>query len=135
MAKGLPPPAKQDKFDPTVPLESLTSLERVERMVALGLDESEIAGAPDSVSPPPAADFPKWNRGALARASRRILQPLFILPLTRIFAHIRREGLGNLENIEQPVIFASNHQSYMDVPASLAALTARWPCRMDPAAR
>jgi long-chain acyl-CoA synthetase len=135
IAKGTPPPAKQNKFDPNVPLDSLTSLERVERMVALGLDESEIAGAPDSVLPPSPTDFPKWNRGALARASRRILQPLFILPLTRIFAHIRREGLGNLENIEPPVIFASNHQSYMDVPAIFAALPSGWRYRVAPAMR
>src|SRR5262249_4110732 len=44
IARGAPPPKKQTKFDPNIPLESLTSLERVERMVALGLDESEISG-------------------------------------------------------------------------------------------
>jgi len=132
IAKGTPPPAKQNKFDPNVPLESLTSLERVERMVALGLDESEITGAPN---PPSPTDFPKWNRSTLARASRRILQPTFILPLTRIFAHIHREGLENLQNIAPPVIFASNHQSYMDVPAILAALPPRWRYRVAPAMR
>jgi long-chain acyl-CoA synthetase len=132
IARGTPPPVKQNKFDPGLPLESLTSLERVERMVALGLDESEMAGRRDSTSP---SDFPEWNRALLARTSRRILQPLFILPLTRLFAHIRREGLGNLENIEPPVIFASNHQSYMDVPAILAALPSRWRYRVAPAMR
>ncbi len=135
IAKGTPPPAKQNKFDPSVPLESLTSLERVERMVALGLDESEISGPPNSATPPNPTDFPKWNRAALARTSRRILQSIFILPLTRIFAHVRREGLQNLENIEPPVIFASNHQSYMDVPAILAALPPRWRSRVAPAMR
>jgi len=135
IAQGTPPPAKQNKFDPNVPLESLTSLERVERMVALGIDESEITGAPDSVTPPSPTDFSKWNRGAFARASRRILQPAFILPLTRLFAHIRREGLENLDNIDPPVIFASNHQSYMDVPAILAALPSRWRYRVAPAMR
>jgi long-chain acyl-CoA synthetase len=132
IARGTPPPPKQDRFDPSVPLESLTSLERVERMVALNLDESEMTGAPDSTS---LSDFPEWNRELLARMSRRILQPLFILPLTRLFAHIRREGLGNLENIEPPVIFASNHQSYMDAPAILAALPSHWRYRVAPAMR
>ncbi|HEY6391765.1 MAG TPA: AMP-binding protein [Bryobacteraceae bacterium] len=135
IAKGTPPPAKQSKFDPNVPLESLTSLERVERMVALGLDESEITGALDSTPPLSPTDFPKWNRGAFARASRRILQPLLILPPTRLFAHIRREGLGNLQNIAPPVIFASNHQSYMDTPAILAALPSGWRYRVAPAMR
>lgn len=132
IAKGTPPQANQNKFDINVPLESLTSLERVERMVALGLDESEITGAPH---PPAPTDFPKWNRGTLARVSRRILQALFILPLTRLFAHIRREGLENLQNVAAPAIFASNHQSYMDVPAILAALPPRWRSQVAPAMR
>ncbi len=134
IAKGTPPPKKQTKFDPSIPLESLTSLERVERMVALGLEETEIAGrpAPDAVS---AAEFPTWNRGPVARDTRRLLLPGFLLPLTRIFAHIRREGLRNLDGIEPPVIFASNHQSYMDVPAILAALPPRWRYRVAPAMR
>jgi long-chain acyl-CoA synthetase len=131
IALGTPPPQKQMKFDPTIPLESLTSLERVERMVALGQDESEIAGQPSAVI----ADFPKWNRRAFARTTRRILLPAFVLPLARIFAHIRREGLLNLEGLEPPVIFASNHQSYMDVPAIMAALPAKWRYRVAPAMR
>ena len=72
IAKGTPPPNKQTKFDPSIPLESLTSLERVERMVALGMDESEIAGEAGSDAAS-AADFPTWNRGLLARAARRVL--------------------------------------------------------------
>jgi 1-acyl-sn-glycerol-3-phosphate acyltransferase len=64
-----------------------------------------------------------------------------LLPLTRIFAHIRTEGLANLdglvdlENNAPPVIFASNHQSYMDVPAILAALPPKWRYRVAPAMR
>src|ERR1017187_7791764 len=134
IAKGTPPPKKQTKFDPSVPLDSLTSLERVERMVALGLDESEIVGqpGPDAVS---ATEFPSWNRGSLASATRRLLLPGFLLPLTRIFAHIHHEGLRNLEGLDPPVIFAANHQSYMDVPAILAALPPRWRYRVAPAMR
>ncbi|HLK21597.1 MAG TPA: AMP-binding protein [Bryobacteraceae bacterium] len=130
IAKGTPPPKKQTKFDPSIPLDSLTSLERVERMVALGLDESEISEVPSL----PFA-FPTWNRRALARATRRVILPGFLLPLTRIFAHIRQAGLENLANLEPPVIFASNHQSYMDVPAILAALPAKWRYRVAPAMR
>jgi len=132
IAKGTPPPKKQAKFDASIPLESLTSLERVERMVALGLDEAEMAGRPE---PDAATEFPTWNRRPLARAARRLLLPGFLLPLTRIFAHIHREGLQNLEGLEPPAIFASNHQSYMDVPAILAALPPRWRYRVAPAMR
>ena len=57
------------------------------------------------------------------------------MPLTRIFARIRVEGLENLAGIEPPVIFASNHQSYMDVAAILAALPGKWRYRVAPAMR
>ena len=135
IAKGTPPPAKSSKFDHTIPLENLTSLERVERMVALGLDESEIVGAPQPEASSTASDFPSWNRRAFARAARRVVLPGFLLPLTRIFAHIRTEGLANLDGLEPPVIFASNHQSYMDAPAILAALPPKWRYRVAPAMR
>jgi long-chain acyl-CoA synthetase len=132
IAKGTAPPKKQAKFDPSIPLESLTSLERVERMVALGEDESAVTGAPLAEEP---IEFPAWNRRGLARVSRRVLLPAFVLPLTRIFAHIGSEGLNNLEGLEPPVVFASNHQSYMDVPAIMAALPAKWRYRVAPAMR
>jgi long-chain acyl-CoA synthetase len=135
IAKGAPPPPKLSVIDHNVPLENLTSLERVERMVALGIEESEISGAPQIATPSSTSDFPAWNRRAFARAARRVLLPGFLLPLTRIFAHIRTEGLANLENLDAPVIFASNHQSYMDVPAILAALPSKWRYRVGPAMR
>jgi long-chain acyl-CoA synthetase len=133
IAKGTPPP-KSAGIDLSVPLESLTSLERVERMVALGLDESEFNGAPGA-SPDSHSDFPAWNRGILARAARRVFLPGFLLPLTRIFAHVQTEGLENLKDVGAPVIFASNHQSYMDVPAIMSALPARWRYLVAPAMR
>ena len=129
IAKGTPAPAPVADLD--VPLENLTSLERVERMVALGLDEAEVANAPsESVS-----DFPTWNRSAPARAARRIFLPGFLLPLNRIFARVHVHGLENLESLQPPVIFAANHQSYMDVPGILDALPARWRYLVAPAMR
>ena len=130
IAKGAPvPTALAANLD--VPLENLTSLERVERIVALGLDEAEIAGAPGEE----VADFPTWNRGPMARAARRIFLPGFLLPLNRVFAHVHAHGLENLKDLQPPVIFASNHQSYMDVPTIMSALPARWRYRVAPAMR
>jgi long-chain acyl-CoA synthetase len=134
IAKGTPPPKKQLKFDPSVPLDSLTSLERVERMVSLGMEETDITGQP-SPAAASTAEFPTWNRTRLARVARRLVLPGFLLPLTRIFAHIRTEGLRNLEGLSPPVIFASNHQSYMDAAAILAGLPPRWRYRVAPAMR
>jgi len=134
IAKGVPPSAR-GAVDLEVPLENLTSLERVERIVALGLDEAEIASTPAASLVSSVADFPSWNRGTLARAARRIFLPGFLLPLNRIFAHVRVQGLDNLKGLEPPVIFASNHQSYMDVTSILSALPARWRYRVAPAMR
>jgi long-chain acyl-CoA synthetase len=131
IAKGTPPPAPSADLD--VPLENLTSLERVERMVALGLDDSEIAKPTTSIARPD--DFPTWNRGALARAVRRVLLPSFLLPLNRIFARVHTQGLEHLKDLQPPVIFAANHQSHMDVPAILDALPPRWRYRLTPAMR
>jgi long-chain acyl-CoA synthetase len=134
IAQGAPPaPAASAALD--VPLENLTSLERVERMVALGLDESELSGIPAAASSAPVVDFPVWNRGALARAVRRIFLPGFLLPLNRIFAHVHTQGLDNLNDLQPPVIFAANHQSYMDVPTILGALPPRWRYRLATAMR
>jgi long-chain acyl-CoA synthetase len=105
-------------------------------MVALGLDESEFTGAPEIAAEASASgDFPTWNRSRAARIVRRIFLPGFLLPLARVFAHVRREGLENLKNVEPPVIFASNHQSYMDVAAILSAMPGRWRYRVAPAMR
>ena len=130
----------------------LSSLERVELMVALEdrfqtrIDEvqfSEAASIADLrhlVEAPPAAetteeplDFPAWNRSAPVRLIRRLSQATWIVPLTRLFAYARVEGLANLRGLEGPVVFASNHQSHMDVPVILSALPGRWRSRLAPA--
>ena len=131
----------------------LSSLERVELMVALEdafqtrLDERAVAEARDvgqlrklveqaaalETTPAKPFAFPSWNRSWVARTVRRISLPTFILPLARAFAWIRVEGRERLDTIEGPVIFASNHQSYMDTPVIMAALPPRWRYRLAPA--
>ena len=131
----------------------LSSLERVELMVALEdafqtrLDERAFSEARDvgelrglveqaaALEAPPTKpfDFPSWNRSWVARTVRRISLPTFILPLARAFAWIRVEGRECLDTIEGPVIFTSNHQSYMDTPVIMAALPPRWRYRLAPA--
>ena len=142
IARGTPPPQHGSKLDLSVPLDQLTSLERVERMVALNMDESEMSGPAAGPGAPPAAvaepidfQFPAWNRSWWARAARRVALPFWLLPLTRVFAWIHRSGLENLKGIDPPVILASNHQSYMDVPSILAALPARLRYSAAPAMR
>jgi len=74
--------------------------------------------------------FPTYNRRWFARASRRLALPYWLLPLVRIFAHIRVTGRENLSSVPGPVIFASNHQSHFDVPVILASLPARYRYRV-----
>src|SRR5690606_19737201 len=122
----------------------LSSLERVELMVALEdrfqtrIDEARFAGAASIeelkklVEEPAAAvdaeeplEFPAWNQSWPVRVIRRLSLATWIIPLARLFAHVRVEGLEHLKDIDGPVIFASNHQSHMDVPVILAALPGR----------
>jgi long-chain acyl-CoA synthetase len=131
----------------------LSSLERVELMVALEdtfqtrLDEKAFAGAHDvgqlralveeaslsGAEPLEALEFPAWNRSLPARLVRRLALPGFILPLARIFAWVHVDGRQHLAGLEGPVVFASNHQSYMDTPVIMAALPRQWRDRLAPA--
>jgi long-chain acyl-CoA synthetase len=142
-------------LSPTTTLDELglSSLERVELMVALEeayqtrLDERAFSGAQDvsqlravvehaalgDAQPAEPLEFPAWSRSLAARLVRRIGLPAFILPLTRLFAWISVEGREHLDGLEGPVIFASNHQSYMDTPVIMAALPRRWRYRLAPA--
>ncbi len=130
----------------------LTSLERVELMVALEdkfqtrIDETRFAEA-GSVSALKAllerspteeiADvpvhFPTWNRSLPVRVIRRTALALWILPLARTFAWARVDGAAHLAQLTGPVVFASNHQSHMDVPVILAALPGDVRARVAPA--
>ena len=71
-------------------------------------------------------DFPRWNRSALPYGLRRLSLPTWILPLGRVFARVRAEGLEHLAGLDGPVVFAANHQSHMDTPVILMALPSRW---------
>jgi len=131
----------------------LSSLERVELMVALEdafqtrIDEGAFSearnmgelrtlvehGAVSDAPPAEPVDFPEWTRSWWARGFRRLHLPLWVLPLARAFAWMTIEGREHLENLEGPVIFASNHQSFMDGPVIMAALPRRWRYTVAPA--
>jgi long-chain acyl-CoA synthetase len=130
----------------------LSSLERIELMMALeqqgegSIDEAAFSSAKTvgdltALARQPRApiaepfQFPKWNRSWWAGALRRINLPLWILPLARIFAWVKVEGLDNLRDLEGPVLFASNHQSYFDGPSILMAMPAKWRYRLAIATR
>ncbi len=131
--------ARGRTLTPETTLEELglSSLERVEVMIQLGLNEPDFQAArtvgdlssirehPTVAAAIPAQDIPSWPRGRVASFVRDIGLALVILPLARLFAWLRIEGRENLEHLEAPVIFASNHQSHFDGPAILMALPYR----------
>ncbi len=136
IARGAPPrPAPGPILN--VPLENLTSLERVERMVALGLDEADVSshqrrrrrlsprcGFSDLESRRTGARRPPHFPARISAAAQSDLRAR------------RTRTAWRISRISQPpVIFASNHQSYMDVPAIMSALPARWRYRVAPAMR
>jgi long-chain acyl-CoA synthetase len=115
----------------------LSSLERVEMMIQLGVSEPDFQAArtvgdlssirerPMTAAAAPAQDIPNWPRSRFASLVRDIGLAAVILPLARVFAWLRIEGRENLENLNAPVIFAANHQSHFDGPAILMALPYR----------
>ena len=116
----------------------LSSLERVEMMIQLGVSEPDFQAARTvgdlasirehpivAAAAAPAPEIPGWPRSRIASLVRDIGLAVVILPLARAFAWLKIEGRENLEHLDGPVIFASNHQSHFDGPSILMALPYR----------
>ena len=124
----------------------LSSLERVELLMTLeseldvAVDERGVASAATVAdlerlvsssgggsSRPAAAPFPapRWNQAWPVRQLRRAALAVWLLPMTRLFAWIRVEGIEHVRALDGPVVFAANHQSFIDPSVILAALPGR----------
>ncbi|MDR5729702.1 MAG: AMP-binding protein [Terriglobia bacterium] len=123
----------------------LSSLDRVELILDLeekldiSIDDSALSSVKkvsDLTVPteiPEPIPEPTYNRTWLARFIRRVLLPTVFLPLTRLFAKLTISGTENIDELDGPVIFAANHQSYIDPAIILASLEPRWRYRIAPA--
>ena len=136
-------PGRAIHSDTTLDELGLSSLDRVELMIdleeSLGttIDEGVFASVRtvgDLTRPLPVvkpSSFPVWNRARISRILRRLLLPSFLLPLSKVVAgKIEVSGLENIESLEGPLIFAANHQSYLDAAVILWSLPARWRYRI-----
>jgi long-chain acyl-CoA synthetase len=120
----------------------LSSLDRVELLMDLerkfdtSIDESLLTGArtvsglSEISTPGCAQDFPDWSRSWWARVVRGAALSAVWLPLIRMVAPARVSGQEHLSGLSGPVIFASNHQSHLDMPSILAALPVQYRYRV-----
>lgn len=70
--------------------------------------------------------FRFWTNCATLRGVRRFLDACFHDPLIRLCASIEVSGMEHLRGLEPPVMFIANHLSYLDQPAIMSSLPARW---------
>lgn len=58
-----------------------------------------------------------WTNNVFGRSIRQFIDIVFQIPLSHLFFDLQVKGLSNLKNIKYPVIFISNHVSFLDQPA------------------
>ncbi len=75
-----------------------------------------------------------WTNSAPTRALRRVTDLLLWLCFYRWFLQLKVEGMENLDRVDYPVIFISNHVSYLDQPAIYFALPRHIRARLATAA-
>lgn len=119
-------------------LDSLARIElvaRIEEELGVEIDESQITPATRVVDlerlieEKPSIKIKYvlrgWPRHPIIRQIRAVLFRIFIAPIFRIFIDLRVEGLENIENLAEPIIFMPNHISDIDAPIIHLALPGR----------
>src|SRR5215204_1365957 len=74
---------------------------------------------------PAELDIP-WTRSAPASRLRELVICGALGPLMDVYTRRRVLGRDVLDQVQGPVVFASNHNSHMDTPVILRALPCRW---------
>lgn len=69
--------------------------------------------------------FRFWTNGAAVRGMRRFWDAVFHYPVLRSVVTLEVQGGELLERLEGPVLFVSNHLSYLDQPCVMSALPHR----------
>ncbi|MBM3232354.1 AMP-binding protein [Candidatus Pacearchaeota archaeon] len=79
--------------------------------------------------------YRKWALYWPSRIIRFLLQQIIILPICiKSIARVKVEGNENLKNLDEPVIFVSNHQSHYDIGVVLSKLPLKFSQKIATAA-
>lgn len=81
-----------------------------QRITAIGLEKIMKEGKIERIR------FRIWTTKNFFAFFRKTVHQLIFFPLVRFFTKTKYFGIENLEEIKEPVIFISNHQSAFDVP-------------------
>jgi len=71
-------------------------------------------------------EYPRWTLKPPISWLRAAFYPLAIYPITRLLCRVNVRGLDNLSKIKGPVVFASNHVTYVDPPLIMSAMPWRF---------
>ncbi len=63
-----------------------------------------------------------WLNNGFGRTIREFLDIVLHKPISHLFFELQSQGLSNLKNIKEPVVFIANHVSYLDQPAIMYSL-------------
>ena len=67
-----------------------------------------------------------WTNTTYGIVIREILDKAFHFPFIRYFFDLKVDGIENFKNLKGPVVFISNHLSYLDQPAIMYAMPGKW---------
>jgi long-chain acyl-CoA synthetase len=125
---------------------NLNSIERVELLSVLedrfqlDLDESKFTAASTvgdlekmlgrPVRRQSGYHYPRWAQSAAISILRVLAYYLLVWPATFLMAYPRVRGRENLEDLQGPLLFASNHVTQVDIGFILAALPFRFRHRL-----
>ena len=120
---------------------NLDSLGRVEMLSAIEtdlgvyLDESRIgpettvrqleAVLEEGANNPPVTDFPGWGMDWWCRMARGFIQRALMFPILKLPYGLEVKGREHLQDLEGPVLFASNHSLGLDNPLIIEAVPPR----------
>jgi long-chain acyl-CoA synthetase len=115
--------AIEDRYQIDLDEETFTSTTTVGEIEELIRNE----GAPDHG---PKFSYPRWTLRFPISLIRPIFYELAIYPITRILGRVKTRGLENLRGLKGPVVFASNHVTYIDPALIMSAMPRRFRDRL-----